>query len=161
MWVMVEPCLPSILIEVAADDRRADGMRHLHFGGFADWLRRNPYGQCRLYAGKIPASTEISGIIGASYDNALLPMNLLNSTTPSTALVRAIRRTLRPLVRLMLASGVTYPLVSELLKGVFVEVADREFRLGGQGADRQPHQPHIGGAPQGRTAAARRGSGHR
>jgi len=57
-------------------------------------------------------------------------MNLLNGTTPSPALVRAIRRALRPLVRLMLASGVTYPLVSELLKGVFVEVADREFRLG-------------------------------
>ena len=57
-------------------------------------------------------------------------MNLLNATTPSPALVRAIRRTLRPLVRLMLAGGVTYPLVAELLKGVFVEVADREFRLG-------------------------------
>jgi hypothetical protein len=56
-------------------------------------------------------------------------MNLQNGTTPSPALVRAIRRTLRPLVRLMLGSGVTYPLVSELLKGVFVEVADREFRL--------------------------------
>jgi hypothetical protein len=57
-------------------------------------------------------------------------MNLLNGTTTSPALVRAIRRTLRPLVRLMLSSGVTYPLVSELLKSVFVEVADREFRLG-------------------------------
>ena len=57
-------------------------------------------------------------------------MNLLNSTTPSTALVQAFRRTLRPLVRLMLASGVTFPLVSELLKQVFVEVADREFGLG-------------------------------
>ena len=29
----------------------------------------------------------------------------------------------------MLASGVTYPFVSEMLKGLFVEVADREFRL--------------------------------
>jgi hypothetical protein len=57
-------------------------------------------------------------------------MNLLNGPTPSPALVRAIRRTLRPLVRLMLASGATYPLLSELLKGLFVEVADREFRLG-------------------------------
>jgi hypothetical protein len=57
-------------------------------------------------------------------------MSLLNGTTPSPALVRAIRRTLRPLVRLMLAGGVTYPLLAELLKGVFVEIADREFRLG-------------------------------
>ena len=30
----------------------------------------------------------------------------------------------------MLASGVTFPLVAELLKGVFVELAEREFRLG-------------------------------
>ncbi|MFS8086130.1 MAG: DUF6502 family protein, partial [Acidobacteriota bacterium] len=57
-------------------------------------------------------------------------MNFPRGTTPSTALVRAIRRALRPLVRLMLASGMTYPLVSDLLKGVFVEVADRDFRLG-------------------------------
>jgi hypothetical protein len=56
-------------------------------------------------------------------------MSPLNGTTPSPALVRAIRHVLRPLARLMLASGVTYPLVAELLKGVFVEVADRDFRL--------------------------------
>jgi hypothetical protein len=62
--------------------------------------------------------------------DAFLQMNVLNGTTPSPALVRALRRTLRPLVRLMLGSGVTYPLVSELLKGIFVEVSDREFRLG-------------------------------
>jgi hypothetical protein len=66
-------------------------------------------------------------------------MNLLNSTTPSTALVQAFRRTLRPLVRLMLASGVTYPLMSELLKQVFVEVADREFGLG----DKAPTDSRI------------------
>ena len=57
-------------------------------------------------------------------------MSLLNTTAPAPALIRAIRRAMRPLVRLMLASGVTYPLVAELLKGVFVELADREFRLG-------------------------------
>lgn len=47
-------------------------------------------------------------------------------------MVRAIRRALRPLVRLMLESGVTFPLVSEMLKGLFVDVADRDFRLGQQ-----------------------------
>ncbi|MBL0144276.1 MAG: hypothetical protein IPP91_19770 [Betaproteobacteria bacterium] len=57
-------------------------------------------------------------------------MSLLNTTAPAPALVRAIRRALRPMVRLMLASGVTYPLMAELLKGVFVELAEREFRLG-------------------------------
>lgn len=59
-------------------------------------------------------------------------MRPLNGTTPLPALVRAIRRVLHPLVRLMLASGVTYPLVAELLKGVFVEIADRDFRLAGK-----------------------------
>lgn len=47
----------------------------------------------------------------------------------SPVLVRAITRVLRPLVRLMLASGITYPFIAELLKGLFVEVADKEFRL--------------------------------
>jgi len=56
----------------------------------------------------------------------------LTCTTPSPALVAAIRRVLRPLVRLMIASGITYPFLSELLKGLFVEVADREFGLEGR-----------------------------
>lgn len=56
-------------------------------------------------------------------------MTLRTGTTPSPALVRAIRRALRPFVRLMLASGMTYPLVAEVMKGLFIEVADREFRL--------------------------------
>ncbi len=59
-------------------------------------------------------------------------MSPSNNTAASPTLVRAIRHILRPLVRLMLASGVTYPLVSELLKGIFVEVAERDFRLDGR-----------------------------
>jgi hypothetical protein len=62
--------------------------------------------------------------------DVILPMDLSNGIQPSPLLVRAVRRALRPLVRLMLASGVTYPLLAELLKGLFVEIADREFRLG-------------------------------
>ena len=50
-------------------------------------------------------------------------------TGPSPAVVQALRRILRPLVRLMLAQGITYPYLTELLKGLFVEVADRDFRL--------------------------------
>jgi Family of unknown function (DUF6502) len=50
--------------------------------------------------------------------------------TPSRAFVRALRRVLRPLVKLMLARGVTYPYLSDLLKSLFVEVADRDFRIG-------------------------------
>lgn len=52
------------------------------------------------------------------------------SATPSPALVLALRRVLRPLVRLMVSRGVTYPYLTELLKGLFVDVADKEFRIG-------------------------------
>lgn len=48
----------------------------------------------------------------------------------SPTLVRALRHVLRPLVRLMLARGLNYPYLAELLKGLFVEVADKEFQLG-------------------------------
>ena len=36
---------------------------------------------------------------------------------------------MRPLVRLMLRKGVTYTYFADMLKAIFVEVADREFRL--------------------------------
>ena len=48
---------------------------------------------------------------------------------PSPALVKALRKLLRPLVRLMLSHGITYPYLSDLLKGLFVEVAEGDFRL--------------------------------
>jgi|CXWL01.1.fsa_nt_gi hypothetical protein len=51
---------------------------------------------------------------------------------PPQALVRALRRVLRPLVRLMLARGVGFPYLAELLKGLFVEVAEAEFALRGK-----------------------------
>lgn len=41
----------------------------------------------------------------------------------------AFLRVLRPLVRVMLARGLHYPAVAEMLKTLFVEIADREFRL--------------------------------
>jgi hypothetical protein len=50
--------------------------------------------------------------------------------SPTPVLVRALRLALRPLVRLMLARGITYPYLADLLKSLFVEVADRDFRLG-------------------------------
>lgn len=51
------------------------------------------------------------------------------TATPPPALVRALRRVLRPLVRLMLAHGVTYTYVCELLKALFVDIADKDFRI--------------------------------
>ncbi len=50
------------------------------------------------------------------------------------ALISALRRVLNPIARLMLARGVTLPMAVELLKRVFVEVADRDFRLGDRAA---------------------------
>lgn len=53
----------------------------------------------------------------------------MNAVNPPPVLVRAVRRVLHPLVRLMLATGITYPFLAELLKGLFVEVAQKDFRL--------------------------------
>ena len=51
----------------------------------------------------------------------------------SVMLIAALRRILRPLVRFLLAQGVTYPYLAELLKSVFVEVAaQKDFALKGK-----------------------------
>ena len=42
---------------------------------------------------------------------------------PSTALVRAITRLARPLVRLLIARGITFPYLANVLKTVYVAVA--------------------------------------
>ena len=44
----------------------------------------------------------------------------------------AVRRMLRPLVRVLVAHGITYPLLTEMLKSVLVETAASEFTLDGQ-----------------------------
>lgn len=48
----------------------------------------------------------------------------------SPALIAALRQVLRPFIKLMLAKGLTYPYLTEVLKDLFVQVADREFRIG-------------------------------
>jgi uncharacterized protein DUF6502 len=55
--------------------------------------------------------------------------------TPMSApasLLRALRHLLRPLARLLVARGVTYTMLSDLLKEVYVEVAERDFGLEGR-----------------------------
>lgn len=47
-------------------------------------------------------------------------------------LVRALRHVLRPLVRLLLARGVTYPYLAGLLKGIYVQVAVDDFPAPGR-----------------------------
>ena len=51
------------------------------------------------------------------------------SPSPPASLIQALRHVMRPLVRLMLRKGITYTFFSDMLKGIFVEVADKEFRL--------------------------------
>ncbi|CAI8846047.1 Pro-kuma_activ domain-containing protein [Pseudomonas sp. IT-196MI5] len=63
----------------------------------------------------------------------------MQSSTLPTSLLKALRHVMRPLVRLMLRQGVTYLVFADLLKEVFVEVADREFRLG----DKAPTDSRI------------------
>jgi hypothetical protein len=49
--------------------------------------------------------------------------------TPTASLVAALRHLLHPLVRLLVARGFTYPMLADLLKQIYVETADRDFRL--------------------------------
>ncbi len=58
-----------------------------------------------------------------------------NSTTimsGNTALIEAIQRVLRPLVRLLLAKQITYTYLISVLKPLFVDVAVTEFQLEGK-----------------------------
>jgi len=48
------------------------------------------------------------------------------------ALLGALRRVLRPLVRLLIAQGITYPALSTLLKSIYVESAEEDFRIEGK-----------------------------
>ncbi len=51
---------------------------------------------------------------------------------PPAPLISALRRCLKPLVRLLISFGITYPFISELLKAIYVEVADQEFPVPGK-----------------------------
>lgn len=57
---------------------------------------------------------------------------ITNSHTPPPALIAALRQLLRPLIKLMLVNGITFPFLSGLLKSLYVEVAREEFLLNGK-----------------------------
>lgn len=46
---------------------------------------------------------------------------------PPQALLKPLARLLRPLVRLLIRSGVTFPVMADLLRGLYVEVAARDL----------------------------------
>jgi len=51
---------------------------------------------------------------------------------PPEAIVAALRRVLRPIVRLLIAQGITLPFMTSLLKSLYVETAAEEFALDGR-----------------------------
>jgi Family of unknown function (DUF6502) len=51
---------------------------------------------------------------------------------PPASLVSALRHLLRPLVRLLTARGIGYPMLADLLKHTYVDVAVRHFGLEGE-----------------------------
>lgn len=51
---------------------------------------------------------------------------------PPAVLLRAIRKLLRPLVRLMLSYQITYPSLITLLKSIYIEVAEEDFQMDGK-----------------------------
>lgn len=53
----------------------------------------------------------------------------MNMNSRQPILLSVIRKVLKPLVRLCLGNGVTYPMLLEELKQVFVKVAEKEFPL--------------------------------
>jgi hypothetical protein len=61
-----------------------------------------------------------------SADSGVLPGH------PRDSVVAALRRLLRPLVRLLVGQGITYPFLADLLKSVYVETAASEFTVGGK-----------------------------
>jgi hypothetical protein len=54
------------------------------------------------------------------------------ATASLTAVVAALRRLLRPLIRLAIRYGLTYPSLAEMLKSIYVEVAQSDFQLEGK-----------------------------
>lgn len=46
-----------------------------------------------------------------------------------SALVQAVSRVLRPIISLLIARGMTYPYIAELIKGMYVDVAVNDFAI--------------------------------
>src|SRR6516164_44780 len=51
---------------------------------------------------------------------------------PPPALTQAIARLMRPLVRVLIAHGITFPILARLLKDIYVDVAEEAFPLFGK-----------------------------
>jgi len=84
--------------------------------------------------GNFPTSTLVWAFVPHFFKLADEPAAELTrmAQTPSftlqpDALLRPVRRLLRPLIRLLIQGGVTFPAVADLLRSLYVEVAAREL----------------------------------
>jgi len=60
-------------------------------------------------------------------------MPLLDSPlNPTAHVTKALKIILRPLLNLLISHGITYPIFSEILKQMYVEIADTKFKLAGK-----------------------------
>lgn len=59
-------------------------------------------------------------------------MVISESPPPPEVMLRALGRVLRPLVRLLIRSGVTFPILADLLRTVYVEIASTDLAQGEQ-----------------------------
>jgi len=59
-------------------------------------------------------------------------MSELENVAPSHALVSALTKLLKPLVRLMIHFQVTYPFIAQLLKSIYLQVATESFPVEGK-----------------------------
>ncbi len=66
--------------------------------------------------------------------------NTPQSPTPPTALTNAVRRVLRPLVRGFIRFGLTWPMLSDILKRTYVDIANEDF-ADGQNNKTAPAKP--------------------
>lgn len=55
-----------------------------------------------------------------------MPNNPNSIGSPSSALIQALTRILKPLVRLLIRHHITFPLISQILKSIYLQVADEE-----------------------------------
>ena len=55
------------------------------------------------------------------------PNNGIMPPEPPDSLLDALRRMLQPLIRLLIARGISFPLLSGLLKGIYIDAAQRYF----------------------------------
>lgn len=55
--------------------------------------------------------------------------NTITLVKPFPALTRAVKRIMYPMVHLLLKTGMTFPQFSELLKEIYIDVADNEFQI--------------------------------